>query len=246
TRSAGPWQPIWRRCRHGRAEGRRGNSRPGARGTRRWAALDGALARGCSRRGMQRRTALQRSRAGARATAAAGPSSHWPRGTNHDQDASPRLRSRRPTMPAPHYLDDLNSEQRSAVEHCVAGRGANVAGPLLVIAGAGSGKTNTLAHRVAHLIVHGADPQRILLLTFSRRAAAEMQRRVARIVERALAAASGARIGWSGTFHAIGARLLRLNAPAIGLDPSFTVHDREDSADLMNLVRHRLGLSEQK
>ena len=89
-------------------------------------------------------------------------------------------------MAAAHYLDGLNPEQRRAVEHGVAGRGPNVAGPLLIIAGAGSGKTNTLAHRVAHLIVNGADPGRMLLLTFSRRAAAEMERRVERIVARAL------------------------------------------------------------
>ncbi|MBO0766046.1 MAG: UvrD-helicase domain-containing protein, partial [Hyphomicrobiaceae bacterium] len=80
------------------------------------------------------------------------------------------------------YLAALNEAQRSAVEHGVVSNGANVAGPLLVIAGAGSGKTNTLAHRVAHLIVHGADPARLLLLTFSRRAAAEMERRAQRLV----------------------------------------------------------------
>ena len=73
------------------------------------------------------------------------------------------------------YLSKLNPEQRQAVEY---GVGADAkSGPLLVIAGAGSGKTNTLAHRVAHLIVSGADPRRILLMTFSRRAAAEMTRR---------------------------------------------------------------------
>jgi DNA helicase II / ATP-dependent DNA helicase PcrA len=147
------------------------------------------------------------------------------------------------------YLDGLNPEQRRAVEHGVAGRGANVAGPLLVIAGAGSGKTNTLAHRVAHLIVHGADPGRMLLLTFSRRAAAEMERRVERIVARTFGQALGealarSPIGWCGTFHAMGARLLRVYARSIGLDPGFTIHDREDSADLMNLVRHELGLSQ--
>ena len=75
------------------------------------------------------------------------------------------------------YLAKLNDDQRRAVEHGVTGRGANIAPPLQVIAGAGSGKTNTLAHRVAHLVVHGADPARILLLTFSRRAAAEMETR---------------------------------------------------------------------
>ena len=148
-------------------------------------------------------------------------------------------------MPAARYLDKLNPEQRRAVEHGVVGRGANPAGPLLVIAGAGSGKTNTLAHRVAHLIVNGADPSRILMLTFSRRAAAEMHRRAERIVTVAHGQAAAARGGmsWSGTFHAVGARLLRMYAHAIGLDPSFTIHDREDSADLINLVRHELGFS---
>src|SRR3981081_1286287 len=77
------------------------------------------------------------------------------------------------------YLDSLNPEQRRAVEHGAVGPGPFA--PLLVIAGAGSGKTNTLAHRVAHLIVKGADPRRILLMTFSRRAASEMIRRVERI-----------------------------------------------------------------
>jgi DNA helicase-2/ATP-dependent DNA helicase PcrA len=149
-------------------------------------------------------------------------------------------------MSGARYLETLNAEQRCAVEHGIAGKGANIAGPLLVIAGAGSGKTNTLAHRVAHLIVSGADPGRILLLTFSRRAAAEMERRVERIAAAALGEKAGMRspIGWSGTFHAVGARLLRMYAGSVGLEPAFTIHDREDSADLMNLVRHELGLSE--
>src|SRR5258707_15070850 len=104
-------------------------------------------------------------------------------------------------MSAARTLEGLNPEQRRAVEHGVAGRGANVAGPLLVIAGAGSGKTNTLSHRVAHLIVHGADPRRILLLTFSRRAAADMERRVERIVASALgepAGGAGKPVLWPG------------------------------------------------
>src|SRR5229473_1940769 len=144
------------------------------------------------------------------------------------------------------YLEKLNSEQRRAVEHGVRENACAPAVPLLVIAGAGSGKTNTLAHRVAHFIVNGADPRRILLMTFSRRAAAEMTRRVERICSHVLGPNAGMMTGalaWAGTFHGIGARLLREYAGQIGLDPSFTIHDREDAADLMNLVRHQLGLS---
>src|SRR5271156_4006066 len=142
------------------------------------------------------------------------------------------------------YLARLNTEQRRAVEHvCDA---LDEAPALLIIAGAGSGKTNTLANRVAHLIVSGADPRRMMLLTFSRRAAAEMQRRVERITAEVLGAKAGPMahvLNWSGTFHAIGARLLREYALDIGLSNTFTIHDREDSADLMNLVRHDLGFS---
>ena len=144
------------------------------------------------------------------------------------------------------YLEKLNEQQRQAVEHGVGLTDGQVAGPLLIIAGAGSGKTNTLAHRVAHLIVNGADPRRILLMTFSRRAASEMARRVERICQRVIGTNSAAltdALAWSGTFHGIGARLLRIYAEQIGLNLDFTIHDREDSADLMNLVRHELGLS---
>ncbi|WP_454628384.1 ATP-dependent helicase [Bradyrhizobium cenepequi] len=143
------------------------------------------------------------------------------------------------------YLDVLNPAQRRAVEHGV-GPDGTIGAPLLIIAGAGSGKTNTLAHRVAHLIVSGADPRRILLMTFSRRAAAEMTKRVERIARRVLGDNAGVMtdaLGWSGTFHGIGARLLREYSERIGLDPAFTIHDREDSADLINLIRHDLGFS---
>ena len=125
-------------------------------------------------------------------------------------------------------LDELNPAQRQAVLH------GN--GPLLIIAGAGSGKTNTLAHRVAHLCARGADPRRLLLLTFSRRAAEEMGRRARRL-------APQASLPWAGTFHAVANRLLRLHAPEVGLDPSFTVLDRSDSSDLIDVLRHNLGLS---
>ena len=144
------------------------------------------------------------------------------------------------------YLDKLNPEQRRAVEFGVEPKAGAPAGPLLVIAGAGSGKTNTLAHRVAHLIVKGADPCRILLMTFSRRAAAEMTRRVERISAQVLGMKSGAMadaLTWAGTFHGIGARILREYARQVGLNPDFSIHDREDAADLMNLVRHQLGFS---
>ncbi len=142
---------------------------------------------------------------------------------------------------APSYLDKLNPEQRMAVEH--------VGGPLLVIAGAGSGKTNTLAHRVAHLVVNGADPRRILLMTFSRRASGEMQRRVERLVAQVMGAKGGVvtdALSWAGTFHGIGARLLREHAEQIGLVPGFSIHDREDSGDLINIIRHEMGFSEAK
>jgi DNA helicase-2/ATP-dependent DNA helicase PcrA len=142
------------------------------------------------------------------------------------------------------YLENLNPEQRRAVEHGAVGPAPSA--PLLVIAGAGSGKTNTLAHRVAHLIVNGVDPRRILLMTFSRRAASEMTKRVERIARKVMGDNAGVMtdaLTWAGTFHGIGARLLRMYCDQIGLDPSFTIHDREDSADLMNLVRHDLGFS---
>lgn len=148
-----------------------------------------------------------------------------------------------PVVEVESYLSRLNTAQRTAVEH---GTSGDVAEPLLVIAGAGSGKTNTLAHRVAHVIALGANPGAILLLTFSRRAADEMVRRAERIL-RQLAAdrprLAGAKLNWTGTFHSIGARLLREYAGRIGLDPGFTIHDRGDSADLMNLVRHEMGAS---
>jgi DNA helicase-2/ATP-dependent DNA helicase PcrA len=145
-------------------------------------------------------------------------------------------------------LAELNTQQLEAVRHGT-GESAGDARALLVIAGAGSGKTNTLAHRVANLIRHGADPQRLLMLTFSRRAAQEMERRVGSVLQRALRLAGTQplpSLPWSGTFHAIGARLLREYAPRIGLDDTFTIHDRGDAEDLMGMVRHDIGLSQSK
>jgi DNA helicase-2/ATP-dependent DNA helicase PcrA len=102
---------------------------------------------------------------------------------------------------------------------------------------------------VAHLIVNGADPRRILLMTFSRRAASEMTKRVGRIARKVMGDKTGVMtdaLAWAGTFHGIGARLLREYSDRIGLSPAFTIHDREDSADLMNLVRHEKGFSKTK
>ena len=126
----------------------------------------------------------------------------------------------------------LNDRQRQAA---TAGRE-----PLLIIAGAGTGKTNTLAHRVAHLLAGGAAPERILLLTFTRRAAQEMTRRAQRIAGEALKAV---RLPWSGTFHSVANRLLRRHCDRVGLTESFSVLDRGDAADLMDVARHELGFS---
>ena len=145
-----------------------------------------------------------------------------------------------PSLADPYAL--LNTEQRAAVDHDI---GVPAPRPLLVVAGAGSGKTNTLAHRVARLIQSGADPQRILLLTFSRRAANEMVQRAGGVLQRVFGTSSHAVAGlpWAGTFHSIGSRLLREYAGRIGLEASFTIHDRGDSEDLMGMVRQDIGLT---
>jgi len=136
-------------------------------------------------------------------------------------------------------LADLNPQQRLAVTHGE--------GPLLVVAGAGTGKTATLAHRVAYKIATGTDPGRILLLTFTRRAAAEMLHRVDSLLRRLETSGSRQRAAsgkvWGGTFHAIATRLLRLHGRSIGLDPAFTILDRGDAEDLMGVVRTELGLA---
>jgi DNA helicase-2/ATP-dependent DNA helicase PcrA len=147
-------------------------------------------------------------------------------------------------------LQSLNPAQLDAASY---GRrddaGRFAAGPLLVIAGAGTGKTNTLAHRVAHLVLEGVDPARILLLTFTRRASLEMISRAERIVGESLrgrrpgAAMPAVRLPWSGTFHSIGNRLLRQYHLSVGLEAAFSVMDRGDSADVIDVLRHQLGLS---
>ncbi|QDT38504.1 ATP-dependent helicase [Stratiformator vulcanicus] len=140
----------------------------------------------------------------------------------------------------PNLLSDLNEDQRIAVTH--------EGGPLLIVAGAGTGKTTTLTHRVAALIARGADPRRILLLTFTRRAAAEMLQRVEASL-RKIDTPSGpsdprmaARGVVGGTFHAVSARLLRQFGSGVGLPPDFTVVDRADAEDIVNAVRGELEL----
>ena len=132
-------------------------------------------------------------------------------------------------MTAP-WLEGLNPAQREAVTYGD--------GPLLVVAGAGTGKTRTLACRVAHLIDQGVAPDRILLLTFTRRAAGEMVQRARHLVGREAVS----RV-WGGTFHATANRLLRIYGRAVDLPPEFTVMDQGDAADMMNLIRTELGLA---
>ena len=152
-------------------------------------------------------------------------------------------------------FERLNPAQREAARFGARdAAGRFDAGPLLIIAGAGTGKTNTLAHRVAHLVLEGVRPERILLLTFTRRAALEMTRRAQQIVATVLgeksAQAGGAgtaelsvKLPWSGTFHSIANRLIRQNAASVGLDANFSVLDRGDAADLLDVVRHEMDFS---
>ncbi len=121
--------------------------------------------------------------------------------------------------------ETLTDAQRAAVAHGDA--------PLVVIAGAGSGKTRTVVARVGALLERGVAPERLCLLTFSRRAAAEMLGRLGPAGERV----------WGGTFHAVGTRLLRLHGRSVGLDPGFTVLDAADAVELMGLVRTEGGFA---
>src|ERR1700740_126234 len=150
------------------------------------------------------------------------------------------------------HLEKLNAAQRKAVTYGepLPEKKGFASGPLLILAGAGTGKTDTLAHRVAHLVLNGVDPARILMLTFTRRAAQEMRRRAHEITKKALNETMGGvsatisqRLGWAGTFHSIGNRLLRHYAAHLQLDPHFSVIDRGDAADLMDSLRAELGLA---
>src|SRR3989442_8399484 len=117
------------------------------------------------------------------------------------------------------YADELNEQQHAAV--------SAPPGPALVIAGAGSGKTRTLTYRVAYLLEQGVPPDRILLLTFTNKAAKEMMRRVTDLLGQELASL------WGGTFHSIGNRILRQHARLLGYERDFSIMDREDARHLI-------------
>jgi len=127
------------------------------------------------------------------------------------------------------WLDELNPEQRAAATH--------EGGPLLILAGAGTGKTTTLCARVAWLVEHGVAPERIMLLTFTRRAAREMLQRTRSLVP--IPAGNGGVLG--GTFHSVAHRFVRMHAASLGLASGFAVLDPGDAADLLDLIREEHG-----
>ncbi len=128
----------------------------------------------------------------------------------------------------PNYLDELNEEQKSAV--------ISTEGPVMVIAGPGSGKTRVLTYRIAYLIDQGIAPWEILALTFTNKAAKEMKERIERVVGR-----SAYKV-WAGTFHSIFARILRVEAEKIGYTNNFTIYDTDDTKSLLNRLIKEMGL----
>lgn len=130
-----------------------------------------------------------------------------------------------------HYLDELNEPQRAAAE--------NINGPMMVIAGAGSGKTRVLTYRIAHMIDNGVDPFNILSLTFTNKAAKEMKERISKML-----GDGQARNVWSGTFHSIFARILRSESERIGYPSNFTIYDTQDSRSLIKAIVKEMGLDD--
>jgi len=151
-------------------------------------------------------------------------------------------------------FDKLNPSQRAAATFGnLPSNGQWASAPLLIIAGAGTGKTTTLAYRVAHLCLNGISPDQILLLTFTRLAAREMVQSSQRMVAAAMKFTDGrhragapTKMDWAGTFHAVGVRFIRHYHETLGLDESFTVLDRGDSADIMDFERQALGFHKSK
>src|SRR5690554_81448 len=129
------------------------------------------------------------------------------------------------------YLDGLNESQRLAVEH--------IDGPMMVIAGAGSGKTRVLTYRIAHLLKNGADAFNILALTFTNKAAKEMKERINSIV-----GGNESMNITMGTFHAVFARILRYNSDRLGYPSNFTIYDTQDSKNLIKTITKEFGLDD--
>ena len=127
------------------------------------------------------------------------------------------------------YLDQLNEAQREAT--------VQTDGPMIVIAGAGSGKTRVLTYKIAYLMHQGVDPFNILALTFTNKAAKEMKIRIAEIVGE-----SEAKNLWMGTFHSVFAKLLRADAPKLGFPSNFTIYDTQDSQRLISSIIGEMGL----
>ncbi len=128
------------------------------------------------------------------------------------------------------YLDGLNPSQRAAVEQ--------TEGPVMIVAGAGSGKTRVITYRVAHLIRKGVDPFNILVLTFTNKAAKEMRERIMKVV------GSEAKNIWMGTFHSVFAKLLRVEAQKIGYPGNFTIYDTDDSKSLIRSILKEMQLDD--
>lgn len=131
------------------------------------------------------------------------------------------------------YLDQLNDQQRAAVEY--------IDGPQLVIAGAGSGKTRVLTYKIVHLLAKGYEPNRILALTFTNKAAREMRERIQSLVGEKTAARL-----WMGTFHSIFSRILRQNCERIGFSRNYTIYDTSDAKSLIKMIVKDMELDEKK
>jgi DNA helicase-2/ATP-dependent DNA helicase PcrA len=133
-------------------------------------------------------------------------------------------------MSEPHYLKELNPEQKAAV--------IQTDGPIMIVAGAGSGKTRVLTYRIAHLIASGVDPFNILSLTFTNKAAREMRNRIEKVV------GLEARNIWMGTFHSVFAKILRIEADKIGYPQNFTIYDSDDSKSLIKSIVKEMNLDD--
>ena len=128
------------------------------------------------------------------------------------------------------YLQGLNPEQKAAVQQ--------IKGPVMIIAGAGSGKTRVITYRVAHLIRNGVDSFNILVLTFTNKAAREMRERIMSLV------GTEAKNIWMGTFHSVFAKLLRVEADKIGYPNNFTIYDTDDSKSVLRAILKEMNLDD--